>query len=258
MNILNWLESQQKTIVFNNHLIGLTACSQQIQLSSGEQFVLRQQNERASTFGINYAHEAQILQHLTHLSFTPKVYYHTENCSLLHWIDGNIPTCFNSSLLHKLAVQLAKLHLFPITASLPKLNLAQRCQFLWEKLTETQQTKLSFCPPFQEIQPFAQAICHHDLHLGNFVEKNNHLYLIDWEYSAVSDPALDIAMLFHANAHLLNKKQQAKFLLTYLQTTKFNKKNFTQKMAEYHSAINQLNQLWFAVFEQENYFKNGL
>ncbi|WGE88737.1 choline kinase family protein [Actinobacillus arthritidis] len=249
MNALAWLESQQQAVIFRKNLAGLTACSQQIQLASGERFVLRQQNERATAFGINYAQEAQILRYLTHLSFTPKVYYHNENASLLTWIEGNTPSHFSYSLLSKLALQLAELHLFPITQSLPKLELAERCQFLWQKLSVTKQVTLGFRPPFQTIQPFTQTICHHDLHLGNFIEKNDRLYLIDWEYSAVSDPALEIAMLFSANAKILNEQQQADFLSTYLQATKFDKKGFKQKMAEYHSAINQLNQLWFAILE---------
>ncbi|WGE45742.1 phosphotransferase family protein [Actinobacillus equuli] len=249
MNALAWLESQQQAVIFRKNLAGLTACSQQIQLASGERFVLRQQNERATKFGINYAQEAQILNYLTRLPFTPKVYYHNENSSLLTWIEGNTPSRFSLSLLDKLASQLAELHLFPIDESLPKLDLAERCQFLWQKLSVQQQAVLRFHPPFQTIQPFTLAICHHDLHLGNFIEKNGRLYLIDWEYSAVSDPALEIAMLFSANAQILNEQQQAAFLRLYLQATKFDEKGFKQKMAEYHSAINQLNQLWFAILE---------
>ncbi|WP_018651223.1 LPS biosynthesis choline kinase [Actinobacillus capsulatus] len=249
MNALAWLESQQQAVIFRKNLAGLTACSQQIQLASGERFVLRQQNERATTFGINYAQEAQILYYLTCLPFTPKVYYHNKISSLLTWIEGDIPNRFSSSLVKQLAQQLAQLHLFPIDKSLPKLDLAERCQFLWQKLSVQQQAVLRFRPPFQTIQPFTLAICHHDLHLGNFIEKNDRLYLIDWEYSAVSDPALEIAMLFSANAQILNEQQQAEFLRLYLQATKFDEKGFKQKMAEYHSAINQLNQLWFAILE---------
>ncbi len=249
MNALDWLASRQQAVVFRKNLAGLTACSQQIQLASGERFVLRRQNERATAFGINYAQEAQILRYLTRLSFIPKVYYHNENSSLLTWIEGNTANRFTSSLLNKLALQLAELHLFPIDESLPKLDLTERCQFLWQKLSAQQQATLGFRPPFQTIQPFTSAICHHDLHLGNFIEKNDRLYLIDWEYSAVSDPALEIAMLFNANAKVLNEQQQAEFLRLYLQATQFDEKRFKQKMAEYHSAINQLNQLWFAILE---------
>ncbi|EFM97226.1 LPS biosynthesis choline kinase [Actinobacillus pleuropneumoniae] len=248
MNTLDWLESQQQAVVFCKNLAGLTACSQQIQLASGERFVLRQQNDRATAFGINYAQEAQILRYLTRLTFTPKVYYHNENSSLLTWIEGNTANCFSSSLLNKLALQLAELHLFPITESLPKLDLVKRCQFLWQKLPVTKQATLRFRPPFQTIQPFTLAICHHDLHLGNFIEKNDRLYLIDWEYSAVSDPALEIAMLFSANP-AINQQQQTEFLRIYLQETQFNEGKFKRKMAEYHSAIYQLNQLWFTILE---------
>ncbi|VEI46870.1 Uncharacterised protein [Actinobacillus equuli] len=45
----------------------------------------------------------------------------------------------------------------------------------------------------------------------------------------MSDPALEIAMLFSANAQILNEQQQAAFLRLYLQATKFDEKGFKQK-----------------------------
>ncbi|VEI46869.1 Uncharacterised protein [Actinobacillus equuli] len=32
-------------------------------------------------------------------------------------------------------------------------------------------SRIEISSPFQTIQPFTLAICHHDLHLGNFIEK---------------------------------------------------------------------------------------
>ena len=39
-------------------------------------------------------------------------------------------------------------------------------------------------------------LCHIDANLDNFLyDQNKKLYLIDWEYAAMQDPDLDIAMM---------------------------------------------------------------
>lgn len=249
MNIFTWFEKQGQAVVSVKKLTGLTACSQLIcvtpPLADGrDRFVLRQQSERASSLGVSYTLEAKILQALP-FSFAPKVYYAYENGSLLDWIDGRLATAFTPLLLSQLANHLANLHRFPIPADFPHFDISNRCQCLWEKLPLTRQNALPISPPFEPIKPFTQAICHHDLHLGNFIRQGEQLFLIDWEYSAISDPALEIALFFHGNS--LNEADKRLFLADYLQQTKFEPNAFQQKMAEYLPAIDALNQLWFAL-----------
>lgn len=251
MSILNWLEKERKQAVKSvKKLAGLTACSQLVELENGEKYVLRRQNKRATDYGVNYQQEFSLLEALQPLEFTPKPYQSSTNETLLHWIEGNIPSAFSPILLEKLARHLARLHTFPIQAvcvgeKIAKLDLAERYHFLWCKLTPQKQQKLSFSPPFPRISPLDHTICHHDIHLGNLVEQGEHLYLIDWEYAALSDPALDIAMLFYANR--LSHTEQTHFLNTYLAHTSYSQREFEQQIQRYLPEVNKLSLLWYAL-----------
>ncbi|AKO45353.1 choline/ethanolamine kinase family protein [[Haemophilus] ducreyi] len=252
MNALTWLTKHSQAVIFRKKLAGLTACSQMVELSTPlndgqRKFIFRQQSARATLLAINYAQEAYILQHLDSLPFTPKVYYQTANSSLLTWLEGKPATAFDPDLLEQLALQLATLHAYPLPKQRPILQLAERCQLLWDRLTPSQQHQLNFCPPFKKIEPLQLAICHHDLHLANLIQHQQQLFIIDWEYSAISDPALEIALFFQANT--LNSIQKPFFLTAYLSKINLNEQLFKQKMAEYTPAIQQLSQLWYALSE---------
>lgn len=251
MSVLNWLEQERKQAVKSvKQLAGLTACSQLVELENGEKYVLRHQSQRATDYGVNYQQEFRLLELLQSLEFAPKPYHSTANETLLHWIEGDIPSAFSPTLLEKLAKQLARLHTFPLQAEgfdkkIAKLALAERCHFLWSKLTPQKRQELSFSPPFEYISPLDYAICHHDIHLGNLVEQGENLYLIDWEYAAISDPALDIAMLFHANR--LSHAEQTHFLHTYLAHTPYSQREFEQQIQRYLPEVNKLSLLWYAL-----------
>lgn len=248
MNALEWLLTfRQQTISTLDDLAGLTACSQLVTLSNGERYVLRQQNERATNYGINYQQEAKLLKLIKPLNIAPEPIYFDEESSLLYWIEGDIPKTFSFQLLEHLAKHLARLHTFDYQAVssstfIAKLDLAERCQYLWDKLPLANRKKLPFSNNFQPIIPFAQSICHHDIHLGNLIEQGDQLFLIDWEYAAISDPALDIALFFQANTLLLEERSY--FLKHYFDHTGFDKNTYLAKVKEYQPEIEKLNYLW--------------
>lgn len=247
---LQWLtHTRQQAIRSVEKLTGLTACSQLVTLENGERYVLRNQTQRASDFGVNYQQESQILATIRPLAMAPNPLYVDAQQSLLSWIDGNVPTEFSPALLQQLAEQLAKLHQFKQQAvssceNFTILNLTARCEFLWQKLPAQTQVELPFSPPFPQIAPFAQALCHHDLHLGNLVEQGDKLFIIDWEYAAVSDPALELALFLHANP--LSETEQAVFFQHYFAKNPLDPTACQRKMTEYQPLIAILNQLWYA------------
>ncbi|WP_228064817.1 choline/ethanolamine kinase family protein [Muribacter muris] len=246
---LDWLTQTRRQAVRSvENLPGLSACSQCVELTNGERYVLRHQTARASRCGIDYRQEAHLLSQIAPLGFSPKPLCHTENASLLSWIEGQTATEFSPTLLKMLAYRLATLYTFDVQAekgseALIPFDLAQRCQFFWQQLAPDVRQKLPFSPPFPTISPFKRAICHHDLHLQNIVLNHGELFLIDWEYAALSDPALDIALFFAANP--LNATQQAIFLRHYFAKTGFEPTAFRRKMAQYAQEVPKLSQLWF-------------
>ncbi|AUI66391.1 MULTISPECIES: choline/ethanolamine kinase family protein [Glaesserella] len=251
MKALQWIEQhRQQAVVSVSKLAGLTACSQLVCLANGERYVLRTQTERASNYGINYQQEVAFLRAISPLGFSPKVIYADSHSALLSWIDGQTPTFFDEKCLTSLAERLAQLHLFPLQAAdfaqkFTTLNLAERCQFLWQKLPKEKQQMLNFAPPFKPITPFKQTICHHDIHLANLVQQGDALFLIDWEYATISDPALELAMLCHNNH--FSAKQKAIFFRHYFAKTGWDFTACIEKMAGYQPEIEKLNGLWFAM-----------
>lgn len=242
----DWLASHHSQAVISvKKLAGMTACSHLIQLSSGECYVWREQNFRAEQLGVNYANEAQMLSYLAHFEHCPKVLHQTSQGILLSWCEGQNPVQFSGTLLKQLADILAKLHGKPLSPNLPTLNLVTRCEWLRQQLPREQQAH--FLQKLPEIEPLAQAICHHDLHLGNFILRHNQLTLIDWEYAAVSDPALEIALFFHYNP--LSENEVSNFLQRYLSQMPFAETAFQAKMHAYRPHIQQLDRLWAALSE---------
>ncbi len=251
MNALAWLtQTKAQAVRSVQPLHGLTACSQLIELENGERYVWRKQSRRATDYGINYSQEAVILAAIAEFGFSPVPCYVSSQETLLHWLEGEQPKQFDDQLLQQLAALLAKLHRLDLQAvffgkKLAKLDLAEHCYTLWKTLSSNQQAELGFSPPFNRVEPFAAALCHHDIHLANLVTRSNRLFLIDWEYAAVSDPALELAMIIHGNA--LTSAQQAVFLNGYFAKNPLNRTACIAKMKEYLPEIEKLNRLWFAL-----------
>ncbi len=230
-----------------------TACSSIIELENGERYVVHQQSERAKRLGINYQLELQILTKISPLGFMPEVVFHNEDYLILSYIQGSPPQRYNTILLKKLAEVIAKLHLFEFQQAVDfdikftKLDIVERCYFLNQQLSNSNKflAELSSLKP---IQPFTQCICHHDLHLGNLIQNKDQLFLIDWEYTAISDPALEIALFFKGNN--LTSNQKADFLNHYFSLTQFDQRAFEKKIAEYNPAISLLNKLWYELSQK--------
>lgn len=251
MNAVEWLENQGLAVEKVEKLDGLTACSRLIYLENGRRLVWREQSLRATDYGVNYRQEAALLSTLHFLPFSPKPYFSTDDFSLLEWLDGTVPQAFSDRLLQKLATHLATLHSLDLQAvkfaeKTAKLDLAERCRFLWSKLNIEQQAALNFAPPFEPITPFMQAVCHHDVHLGNLVEQNEELFLIDWEYATISDPALELALFLHANP--LSCEQQAVFFAAYFAKFHGERTACLAKMQEYQPLVQKLTELWYAIY----------
>lgn len=250
MNALAWLEENGVKVRCVEPLAGLTACSRLIELDDGRKFVWREQSKQATDYGVDYAQEFALLSALAFLSFTPKPYIGGADFSLLHWQEGRVPNEWSDDLLVRFAERLAILHCLDLQAvdlprNIAKLDLAERCRFLWDKLPQSYQANLSFSPPFDPVLPLTKAICHHDLHLGNLVEGKEELIIIDWEYAALSDPALDIALFLHGNP--LSMTQQALFFGHYFAKSDIERTACLAKVAEYQSLVEKLSTLWFAL-----------
>ncbi|MEE6646632.1 phosphotransferase [Limosilactobacillus pontis] len=70
--------------------------------------------------------------------------------------------------------------------------------------------------PFISQHAKPQVLCHIDANPDNFVfDRNDHLYLIDWEYAGMQDPDIDVAMF--AIYAMYDRSQLDKLIDTYYQ-----------------------------------------
>lgn len=129
------------------------------------------------------------------------------------------------------------------------------------------QIKDSFLAFLDEVEYSNNKLCpcHNDLVPENFVlnKQSNQLYIIDWEYSGMNDPAWDIASIFYeAN---FNCKDEIDFLNYYLSRISHppENKNFSQRILMYKISQCLLWYLWTIIKENNgesfpNYAKNRL
>lgn len=248
---LNWLYAQYPVLSVKK-LSGITGGSHLI-VTPSHQFILRQQTQQASRLGICYYDEARLLSKLN-LSFAPKPYAFSRTFSLLHWIKGDTLQGYTFSRLKQLAQLFAFLHQIPVqkvkALNLPRFDIYQRCHFLWQQLTPKQQNLVGKHSDIKPIKPFRLAICHHDVHLDNLVQRGNKLYFIDWEYAALSDSALEIAMFLQNNK--LSVGQKNVFLRYYFHYANVERSAFYRKVRAYKKSITRLNQLWYLVHSNMN------
>ncbi|MGR6981791.1 phosphotransferase [Testudinibacter sp. P27/CKL/0425] len=233
-------------------LNGISGYSYSVLLQNQQRFVLRLQHEDLLRLGSHRAFEADLLFSLQPLPFVPPVFYQAEDFMLQPWLEGEILPEWNEPHLAQLAACLQQLHHFSALHSaeispLPPIDLIQRIFSLLQQLPPEQHgawlVQLDQLPPFVESE--LQVIAHHDLHRQNIVlQPDGSFKLLDWEYAAWSEPALEMAFMFANNE--LDSAQQAYFLQAYLQNNPLvkNKTEFRRAVALYLPWVKLLNRLW--------------
>lgn len=93
------------------------------------------------------------------------------------------------------------------------------------------------------------SLCHNDLVPQNWIISKGNLYLLDWEYSSVNDPAFDIAGLF--SEFNLEKSIREDFLKIYCNG---NNTNFLERVYIYELLQHVLWFVWTLVKEQHGVF----
>lgn len=239
-------------------LNGLSGGSYRLELENGQCFLLRLQHDDLLRLGAARQFEGDLLFSLQLLSFVPTVFHIGDDFLVLHWIEGLPPTKWNEPHLARLADCLQQLHHFSVLHStelsaLPQLDLIQRIFFLLQQLPAEQQgcwlMQLDKLKPFNDCD--VQIVGHHDLHRENIiVQADGSLKLLDWEYAAISNPALELAFMFANND--FNEKQQRYFLRRYTHSNSLigQDRTFTQSINLYLPWVKLLNRLWLQVRRQ--------
>lgn len=161
-----------------------------------DRFVLRLNNPDSKRLGIDRPRERALLKAIAGQSFAPDIVEVTEHWLLSRW-NPNRPEHLisDSSALLKL---MSEVHQCQLSATIPPLLVSDQILHL----SDQQQSPLSdqvririhsLCEQYRPPQRLS--LCFHDWHGGNLLGTDDRPILIDWEYAAPGDPAIDLACL---------------------------------------------------------------
>ncbi|MFP1960242.1 phosphotransferase [Lonsdalea quercina] len=192
---------------------GLSSESRRVHTPEGD-WLARGQSRDGAQLGGNRRREFRILRQLSQAGLAPRPVDLRSEWLLVEWLDGTVATDAQfAELLQngELAAQLAALHHQPgYGFPLPLKALLARH---WQNMSPARRTPNLLrhlkrllgrpLPPTLILAPL-----HLDVHPGNLVHHAQTWRLIDWEYAADGDIALELAALFRANALAAERQQQ--------------------------------------------------
>ncbi len=166
-----------------------------------EQWLARGSIRRSLPF-INRQRECRILKKLTKTRLGPRVIGYAPPWLLLEWRTGESLTAADfSARLPELSQLMTQLHHQPPTGY--RLSLLSLLQTYWQRC---QQRTIRWQRALRRLQqqgepaPLRLAPLHMDIHSGNVLDDGQQLRLIDWEYAADGDIALELAVMCRMNA----------------------------------------------------------
>ncbi|SLM63679.1 Thiamine kinase @ Adenosylcobinamide kinase [Dickeya aquatica] len=195
---------------------GLSNQSWRIDCEAGN-WLARGETAQGRQMGIARQREFRVLRHLQ--GIVPRALCWRDGWLLVEWLSGEVLNRVQFfAWLHDggLATRLAELHHRPRYGY--PLPLTRLLEQHWQNMAPGRRTP-KLRRAYQRITtrrlpaPLHIAPLHLDVHAGNLVATASGYRLIDWEYAADGDIALELALLFRSAG--LSRQQQQDFLHHY-------------------------------------------
>ncbi|MEZ8143512.1 phosphotransferase [Enterovibrio sp. FF113] len=179
---------------------GLSNRCMKLSASDGRQFVWRPKSEATKVFGLSrqHEHDALLIASESGLAASPIALY--SDGLLNAWVQGEV---LDGIALDSIAILQAKVHDLPLLAN--RFDPFEKGLHYFSHLSPTLMSddiKAIHCH-FQHHafkSELALTTCHYDLGYYNLIKcPAGELKIIDWEYAALGDPALDLVMTSLAN-----------------------------------------------------------
>ncbi len=198
---------------------GLTGESWKISSPAGD-LLARYQSPDRQISGADRRREHRVLRHIARHYPGPCVRLYSPPWLLVDWINGTPLTgqAFAATAGQQaLSESLVLLHQLPLSGY--RLNLHQQFARYWQHVDRRRLTprwlrwhkKMMRTPP---PAPLRLSLVHMDIHAGNVLATPQGLRLIDWEYAADADIALELAAIIRGNGWSF--AQQRAFLQRYV------------------------------------------
>lgn len=196
---------------------GLTGESWRIE-GHNLQLLARQQTAEKRALGVSRRREGRVLNR-SGQGIGPQVVLQHPDWLIVEWLAGEMvdETAFAAlNASGELAAFIARLHKQKCSGY--RLNLQQQFAGYWQQIDSQRLTPawLGWQQYFMQCKmpsPLMLAPLHMDVHAGNLLAQGDRLRLIDWEYAADGDIALELAALFRFNQ--FSTADQQRFLNAY-------------------------------------------
>lgn len=194
--------------------------------SSGECCFVRFAGPRGETLGADHANEARVLDLVTAAGLAPPIVRCDPAMRLLvtRWIEDTRPRMapLRGQDIVRLARLLARLHrLTPPLPALRHVRFDEQARMLESQsrvpgdvdATLAEVGRAVFASLACDTAP--RVVCHHDLNPFNLLlDATRRLWLVDWEYGGLGDPAIDVASF--ASQHGLDARARTGLLRAYI------------------------------------------
>ncbi|WP_157954308.1 phosphotransferase [Saccharospirillum mangrovi] len=156
-------------------------------------FALRINHPDADRLGVNRDREQRLLISLADQPWCPTTLSVNERWLLTPWLPGNAPAAGEHADLAWLATALTAVQAVEVPG--PALNIAEQIRHLLAYCDDLNPAFVSAveqrCSTYQ--LPTRLTLTHHDWHPGNVKIDGKNWVLLDWEFAALGDPAMDLA-----------------------------------------------------------------
>jgi thiamine kinase len=234
---------------------GLTGESWKISSVAGN-LLARHQSFDKQIAGANRRRESAILRHVARQKSGPCVRLYSPPWLIVDWIDGTPLTeqdFATPATRQALSRTLVNLHQLPPSGY--RLNLQQQFALYWQHIDRRRltprwlrlhQKMISQTPP----APLKLALVHMDIHGGNVLNTPDGVRLIDWEYAANADIALELAAIVRGNGW--SAQQQNLFIREYVNAGGYQDiKLLQQQVNRWIPWVDYLMLMWFEVRWQQ-------
>jgi len=219
-------------------------------------WLARVQSAEKTGLGVERRREKGILRHVAGLGIAPHIRLFSPPWLVVEWLEGE--TCKISGGREtndqpQLAALLVSLHRLAPCGY--RLQLREQFARYWQQIDRQRLTpawlRLHHRFMRQPLPvPLKMAVLHMDVHPGNLVRNEQKLSLIDWEYAAGGDVALELAALFRGNGW--SPVQQQDFLRAYVACGGYRDiARLTQKVGRWTPWVDYLMLMWFEVRWQQ-------
>lgn len=257
---LELLITQQLPAVFSagchlSPVAGLTGESWKIE-TPAQSWLARVQSAEKTALGVERRREKGILRHVAGLNIAPRIMFFAPPWLVVEWLEGETGQITNieeTDYPLQLAALLAGLHRLAPCGY--RLQLREQFARYWQQIDRRRLTPawLRLHQRFMRQPlpaPLKMAVLHMDVHPGNLVRHQQKLHLIDWEYAAGGDVALELAALFCGNGW--DRARQQSFLRAYVACGGYRDiTRLTQQVRCWTKWVDYLMLMWFEVRWQQ-------